>query len=344
MIALDSEPVVIVSHEYALLWYRVLSYREPHAGYGSRIVTPSNQEQVALSAHPAPGLVRETLRIGTNTTYGKPASMVRSRVPQILITGRDERTQCPHYKEHYQPERLPPGAFWKIREPNLYSVSPELMFAQLSKSISIVDLCMIGMELCGSYGMPYAGEQPLADRDPLTTPERIRRTLDELGGYGPRSKAGQALACIAPNSASPMESRLFLALCAPRRMGGLNLPRPVLNPPIAISRSQQQLLGKGHLECDLYWPEHKFALEYESREHHGQVDDYEATMARNAVLQMKGITVISLTARSVYDYDRLMATAREVKAILGVRHRTEGAVMQAKTQSFLRQLRAAPSI
>ncbi len=335
--------VVIVSHEYALLCLRALSHREPHLRIQDYVVPANRQNTIARAATPTGSEVRKLLNLREHARTACAGGPRETICPQILVSSKDSRVRSPYYHEHYMSQPLPTDALWKTLGTDVYCSSPEMIFAQLSKGASMVDLCMLGMELCGSYGLPYIPDLPLVNRDPLTTPERLSRTLGELDGYGPRSNAGRALACIAAGSASPMESRLFLALTAPRSMGGLNLPRPLLNDPVSITREQQRLLGKGNLKCDLIWPEHRLALEYESHEHHGRIDNYEATMARNAVLQMNGIKVISISASTFYNYDKLMTIVDQIKHTLGLRHRPETEQMQRKTRELLRLLGDAPS-
>ena len=342
----SAQPAIILSHVFALMWYRALPGRVPKARPDSFRVTASQQDEIILRAIPSREQVRAVL--GGSRSRMAP-------VPEILVSAKARRTRPSDYHEHYVSGPLPHGALWRGRAKGLYVVSPELLFAQLSKTVSFVDLCMIGQELCGTYVMPLdehgalqtvrddEGKSRLHKHVPFTTPRRIAAALDQMSGFGPKSKARRALACIGAQSASPMESRLFLAMTMPRRKGGLGIPAPELNREVKLNNEQRRMLRKHHLKCDLYW-DNRLAVEYESFERHSSPSEYEETMARATVLRMKGLEYVAMTPGTFYNYDRLMDKVAIIFKVLGIRHRKPVPKRERLQRELIRQLGEAPSI
>lgn len=342
----SAQPVIILSHVFALMWYRALPGRVPNTRPDRFRVPASQQDAVFERAMPSRSHVR--------ALFGHARSRL-APVPEILVSGKASRTRPADYLEHYVSGPLPEGALWRGKARGLYIVSPELLFAQLSKTVSFVDLCMIGLELCGTYVMPLdehgalqkvrddEGKSKLPKHIPYTTPVRIAAALDQMTGFGPKSKARRALACIGEESASPMESRLFLAMTMPRRKGGLGIPAPVLNHEVSLSNEQRRMLRKHHLKCDLFWDK-RLAIEYESFERHSSPSEYEETMARATVLRMKGLEYVAMTPGTFYNYDRLMDKVAIIFKVLGIRHRKPVPERERLQRELIRQLGEAPSI
>lgn len=178
----------------------------------------------------------------------------------------------------------------------------------------LVHVAQVAMEFTGTYRLPTpktptAYEQPL-----LMTIESALKLLDSSGERNDAPRARRALDLISGESASPMETGLFLMLTLPVEMGGLGLPRPVLNKTIPV-----QLDGK-NLTPDLLWQDRKLIIEYESSEFHagrGRDKTDHDTMRANA-LRAAGYRVFEATPGIVCRLSRIEILAEQSAHALGV--------------------------
>lgn len=66
-----------------------------------------------------------------------------------------------------------------------------------------------------------------------------------------------------------------------------SLPPPPLNAPVQIA--------KGRIEVDFLWPDHRFALEADSRDFHGTAVAFERDRWRDRELLRAGYTTLRVT-------------------------------------------------
>ena len=215
-------------------------------------------------------------------------------------------------------------------EPNVYMVSPEMLFLQMAVSLELPILAELGMELCGSYEVgPYVHRNDVRPR-PLTTPLRLRRFLEMHDGeYGTR-KALAAISHVVENSWSPMETKLCLLLCLPRTMGGYSLPKPLMNEEIKLPPHIVLADGRRSLFCDLYWKDRFFVVEYDGREDHSNRAGVVRDNRKKAVLTSLGIDSISLTSLDVFYADAMDLAAERIACGLGVKQRPPARSMLKK--------------
>jgi hypothetical protein len=115
---------------------------------------------------------------------------------------------------------------------------------------------------------------------------------------------------------SPLEAKVLPLLS--RR----DIPAPLINAPVAIA--------KGRIEVDFLWPDHRFALEADSRAFHSTAMAFERDRWRDRELMRAGYSVLRVTHKEAeHEAD---AVAETIVARL-TRHRS------AATPSYL----AAPS-
>ena len=82
---------------------------------------------------------------------------------------------------------------------------------------------------------------------------------------------------------SPLEAKV-LPLIVQR-----NLPPPLFNVPVQ--------LANGRIEVDFLWPDHRFALEADSRDFHGTAVAFERDRWRDRELMRAGYSVLRVTNR-----------------------------------------------
>lgn len=140
--------------------------------------------------------------------------------------------------------------------------SPELTFISLASSpdLDLIELALIGYELCGTYVLDASWDGLTNTDAPCTSTRDIRHALDALPAYGKPQRARQALDLVLDRSNSPMETIVALLLCAPRRLGGLGLSGAQMNYRIVTP--------VGPRYVDIAFPELNVGLEYKGRRSH----------------------------------------------------------------------------
>lgn len=187
----------------------------------------------------------------------------------------------------------------------------------MAVELSPIELIMYGYFLCSSFAYSPANHD-IRKRDPLTTIEKLKKQVEKAAGMHGVKQAARALAHIANKSASPMETNLTIALCAPRRLGGYGIQLPELNVRIEANETTS-LLERNYFECDLYWRRHRIAVEYDSKKHHGDDTAKTKDSSRRSGLLMRDILVISVTTSQYADARRFDETARAIAKSIGQR-------------------------
>jgi hypothetical protein len=82
---------------------------------------------------------------------------------------------------------------------------------------------------------------------------------------------------------SPLEAKVLPLIV------GRDLPPPLFNAPVEIAN--------GRIEVDFLWPEHRFALEADSRDFHGTAVAFERDRWRDRELMRAGYSVLRVTSR-----------------------------------------------
>ncbi len=214
---------------------------------------------------------------------------------------------------------LPFHAFVPLGD-GVYLSRPEFVFLQLAASLDDVGLMLLGYEMCGFYAV---GREGMARSDrcrPLTTVNGTRRFLASIG---PRvrglDRARRALRLVADRAASAGETATVALLCTKRVYGGYGIPLPSMNARVEIPPRLRELLGGTPLTCDAYWPDARFALEYDGRLDHEGARNVARDYTRASRMLAIGIGVETMTRRELFDPNRFDKTARRVARHIGYR-------------------------
>lgn len=152
-------------------------------------------------------------------------------------------------------------------------VSPELLYCQMSATLDEVDLMLLALELCGSYSInPSEDKGFTSNINSVTTPAKIqnyiKRIKNTAGNFKGIKKAERIAKWLQKGSASPQESRLYIALCAPRYLGGYAIRGMKFNEAIQLSKKASSICGQKILIPDLSICKYKIAIEYDSNYFH----------------------------------------------------------------------------
>lgn len=323
---------IIFSHSTALERYRLESALMPCASICAdelRIADVHRLGPTALSAsHPGDADIRESALFRRSSL---------AHAFHVLVPSNSAKRKSRIATFHVCSGILPHGSIVRIGPGELIS-SPELCFTQMAQTLSLPETVQLGYELCGTYALNNDAMHGMVRRDPLTSPQRIQDFLAAQKLHGGIQRARKALRYILSASASPMETVLAMLLFLPRTHGGYGLPAPTLNGKVLIERH-------GRTErfiCDMIWPHHKLAVEYDSDMVHTGREKINLDSRRRSTLESNGIRVLTVTKDQVKYVDCLDEVAQSIARSLNVRIRTTCKDWPSK-QSALRRAIVPPS-
>lgn len=247
--------------------------------------------------------------------------------PLFILTGSTQsRRVVKNVRQRTCTLAFPRRSFFRVND-IVYVPCPELLFVLMSRYLSLSGLMLLGMELCGHYRLvgssprrPLEGVETLYDQRPLTTVDRLTRFVTLMDNSSGIKDARRALKYIADGAASPMESILYLLLCLPRSLGGYGISTPVLNAKRPVTKSAGSLTFSKHLIPDLYWPQQRLDVEYDSEEFHSSPDRLAAGARRTLALRAMHVEVVSITYDIISDSTAFNTTARMIVRRLGMRN------------------------
>ena len=161
----------------------------------------------------------------------------------------------------------------------------------------------------------------MAPRDyPLTHAGQMRRSFEAWRDLRGIELARRISHHLVDNSASPMESKLYLLLCLPQSLGGYNFPKPELNPEIPLDPVGREILRQTNIKPDMLWRKKDLVVEYDG-EYHDDSDQSLKDEMRRAVMASMGYTVRVVKKRQLFNPLAFDSTARALAKLLGKRLR-----------------------
>lgn len=240
--------------------------------------------------------------------------------PAELLVRSDSSRRSTHTRRcHTWGNKLPLRAFTQLSG-NVYLCRPEFAFLQLASNLNEAELVLLGYEMCGFYAIRRPGIAHASRCRPLTTAIGLRRFLDRIDpGVRGLARARRAALRVLDRSASAAETAMVALLCTPRSHGGYGLPFPRMNHRVAVPAKLQELVGSSPLMCDAYWPDARFALEYDGEL--GHTGSAKKAHDRNRIgrLLSIGIKVESIAREELFDPHRFDKVARRVAHHIGHR-------------------------
>ena len=246
----------------------------------------------------------------------------------ILVGSSNARKATKSLQCHISSEEYPSGSFIE-GAPGLAVSSPELLFIQMAETLSLEELVQLGFELCGGYRLGNKQDTARGFRDdqPLTSVVKLRAYLSRAPVIKGKKKAKRALQFITDNAASPMETIVTMLLSLPYKLGGYGFSKPLLNYPVEVSLDTRKYVRIRKYRCDLYWPEGRVAIEYDSEAFHADPRKTAQDMIRRNALISAGVKVVTVSKDQVLDRVKL----RELALVLG---RLLGKRIQFQTKKF----------
>lgn len=220
------------------------------------------------------------------------------------------------------------GASFIQVSPDLFVVSPELMFMELAASgeFDLLDLVEIGYELCGTYVLDSSWDGYTTTGRPITSVRALTRAAK---AWSPRHGARHALDAlrhIHDGSHSPMESDVAVLLSYERRRGGLGLGPMVLNPCVDTP--------EGPRYVDILFPEAKVGVEYKGKRYHSVEQSARDDRRQNALVGM-GYAIINVWYEDIVEDHLYEQLVQSIFRALGRRYRVRSDAFAAR-QRLLR--------
>ena len=140
-----------------------------------------------------------------------------------------------------------------------------IMRERVRKWQYVVALVELGCELCGMYSLQNT-RRGFKDRTrPLTSSKNLYAFAGRVTHERGTSMVFAALPWVVDGMRSPMETVLYLMLCAPRKWGSLALPRPLCNVLLDVPEHLWDKTTLRHIRPDFLWPEFCLIVEYTGR-------------------------------------------------------------------------------
>ena len=210
----------------------------------------------------------------------------------ISITNPNNSCSSKKLKTHLSNQGFVRNSFVKYSN-SIYIAAPELVFCQMAKELSIEQLMLLGLEYCGTYALTQSAPDGfICNIQPLTTVSKLQTYVKNLkANYKNFAGIQNAVAVsklLIDNCASPMESKLYLKLSAPRNLGGYAVKNLIANKRINLSKKAADILGFHYLRADLCIKKSKIAIEYDSNTFHDNTGQNEKDKLRADALQHDG--------------------------------------------------------
>ena len=170
-----------------------------------------------------------------------------------------------------------------------------------------------------SFPDPKATDKTLYNCPPLTNTKELKAFATRMEGVNGYKNICRALRFIADGSASPMETKVFLFLTLPYKLGGYGLPKPEMNRRVETGRAATQKFGKAFYKCDFFWPEANLVVEYDSDSYHTGPKRIEDDSIKRFDLNALGIETITLTRGQIQSASEFEKVAKLIAKRIGKR-------------------------
>ncbi|MCL2826363.1 MAG: hypothetical protein FWD72_03050, partial [Eggerthellaceae bacterium] len=114
-------------------------------------------------------------------------------------------------------------------------------------------------------------------------------------------------------------TKLAMFLTLPFKLGGYGFSMPKLNHRITLPKSARGYFSKKYYVCDLFWPDGKVAVEYDSDQNHTGSERIANDSNKRNALAMAGVRVVSITRLQLFSSSEFESSARTIALHLGRR-------------------------
>lgn len=217
-------------------------------------------------------------KLSTPTTHPDAAfdsiiigNAIQNKPLDLMIKSKSQFHKSNTIKFHLYEKSFPAGSFLQV-EKQIYIASPELTFCTLANSLPVEKLIIFGLELCGTYTFNNVEQCVIYGCSQISNTEKLNKYVKALKriyhGFKGIKNAEYAASFLRNYSASPQESRVYLILGGPRKIGAFGIRGFELNKEIKLSAKAKKIAGQNIIRPDLCIPNNKISIEYDSNQFH----------------------------------------------------------------------------
>lgn len=221
---------------------------------------------------PGPGGRWSTRAIARELEWLGPAAQPsEERRLDVLVPRKEQRLQLKNVHCTFRLCEHPEGSFVRLRD-GLCMSSPELLFVEMGRVMSLANHLLLGMELCGRFSRDALDPRngPICyDVEPATTVERLRAFALQATGIRGAARALQTIDLIAENAWSPMEAAVAAVCVLPVEELGYDLWPIDLNERQHAPGMREVPLAKETRVPDILFRGTSVGLNYDGEDHFG---------------------------------------------------------------------------
>lgn len=221
---------------------------------------------------------------------------------------------------HYS--RLPVGAkcfSWVASD--ICVANPELAFMESCRGLSFHAGVKVGSALLARFRVEPFNKSGTEKRKAVMTAASLRSFLDGSSNIAGVKRTRDCADYLTEDALSPPEVFLRMALSLPMPKGGLGIDGLVANQEIFQGAKGRAIARRQKLIPDLYHPEARVAIEYDSDAMHLTGVQAARDGTKRLALEEAGIRVVSITSSQLKDKEYLERVARVIYARLGKQFR-----------------------
>lgn len=280
-------------------------YRRNGTPFGDRVITlPFGKVHGIEALRPCASDLRELDCRGFSSL---------SRPIHVLVPRATMRHSINDVVWHLHTSALPKASFRQVAY-DIFIASPELALFHYAARKDIRSAVLAAYELSGTYRLH--ADAGFEKAEPLVALKDLKRIEAVMHGARGVASFRRMMRHVTPGSASPMETALAMLLSLPCAMGGYGLPKPQMNARIDLPEKNGLNQACRYYVADLYWPDFRLAIEYDSDQFHVGSDRIAQDAIRRNVLLFAGVTVITVGRQQIMSASKMDDVARVAGRIL----------------------------
>jgi hypothetical protein len=194
------------------------------------------ERELLLPPDPGPERKRFTPKLLADVSVGS-WHVPQGSMLEVAVLDQLERLQSKGITCKVFSQPAMQRAFVSLGE-GVQASSPELLFIEMAQVMPLMNLVLLGCELCGSFSRdpadPHDGDVAYWV-DPVTSVEKIRTFAKLCTHVRGITRAAKALSYVMDNAWSPTEALVAVMAALPLEYGGYGIDPVVLNKRVPVS-------------------------------------------------------------------------------------------------------------
>lgn len=273
----------------------------------------------------APAFSEEDVWVFAPSAITPEILLPERNVLHVTVRNANNRYRSNTHHCHLWGNTFPSDSFYRLSK-DAFVASPQFLFLQMARGLSLTQLIALGNELCGYYTIDGRSETGVRQRQlPLISKQALACHLEEAATCAKArnepapqgmQKALRALPYIVEHSASPKETEMAMLLSLPYRLGGYGIPQPSMNHRIELTEEAARMARRHSVRADLCWPDHSLDLEFNGAAVHSGGKSETSDRARTNALMLMGYSVIEVTSQQIADHRAFESIALHVAKLI----------------------------